>query len=83
VIDFDSNFRAVGWIFAFYRGIELSAVYKMEPDALEPHFGKWEAKLADDGKADINNPKIPAKFVCDHGTLVFGVRPQQGMPGKK
>jgi Restriction endonuclease PvuII len=73
------NFRQVGWIFAIYRGIELSAVYLLEPTQLEELFAKWEAKWHSDGRKDINNPKIPVAFVCDNGQLLHGVRPQAGL----
>ena len=74
-----ANFRAVGWIFAIYRGIELSAVYRLEPAQLEPYFSKWEAKWHESGGKDINNPKIPVAFICDNGALLHGIRPQAGL----
>lgn len=87
-IDFSSNFttnhhlnpiiinkyRKVGWLFAMYRGIELSAIYSMEPFLLEPLFRAWEAQWHARGK-DINNPKIPARFVIQHGVLIYGEQP--------
>jgi Restriction endonuclease PvuII len=77
------NFRAVGWIFAIYRGIELSAVYLVEPAKLEVLFSKWEAKWHASGGKDINNPKIPVAVVCDNGVLLHGIRPQAGLRGLK
>ena len=70
-----AKYRQVGWVFAMYRGIELACIHTMEPAKLEPIFAKWEQKWHDDGGKDINNPKIPAAFVLQEGTLVFGTIP--------
>jgi hypothetical protein len=32
---------------------------------------KWETKWHESGGKDINNPKIPVKFVVEHGELIF------------
>jgi Restriction endonuclease PvuII len=37
---------------------------------LEPYLSKWEAKWNLDGR-DINNPKIPLKFVLQSGRKIF------------
>jgi hypothetical protein len=43
----------------------------MKPANLEPYFAAWEAKWhASQGK-DINNPKIPVKFVRANGILIY------------
>ncbi len=43
----------------------------MTPADLEPYYQRWEEKWhADDGK-DINNPKIPLKFVEERGKLLY------------
>lgn len=65
-----AKYRKVGWIFAIYEGIELQAIYQMKPAELEPYFLKWERKWHDSGGRDINNPKIPVKFVMQHGKLI-------------
>ena len=39
-------------------------------DQLEPYFSDWEAKWIEREK-DLNNPKIPLKFVMEAGELVF------------
>jgi hypothetical protein len=65
------KYRAVDWIFAVYKGIELQAIYKLTPRDLEPYFSKWEAKWRESGGKDINNPKIPLKYVIERGTLVY------------
>lgn len=68
-----SKYRSVDWIFAVYEGIELKALYYMKPEGLEPYFSKWETKWYKDGKKDINNPKIPLKFVMDNATIYYSV----------
>lgn len=67
-----AKYRQVDWIFAIYRHIELQCVYRLTPADLEPHFKKWEDKWHADGGKDINNPKIPIKFVREVGKLVYG-----------
>ena len=66
-----AKYRQVDWIFAIYRHIELQYVYKLTPDDLEPYFQRWEKKWHADGDKDINNPKIPIKFVQQVGKLVY------------
>ncbi|MCB2262839.1 MAG: hypothetical protein LGR52_07875 [Candidatus Thiosymbion ectosymbiont of Robbea hypermnestra] len=34
-------------------------------------YAKWEKKWHDDGGKDINNPKIPLKYVVAHGNLIY------------
>lgn len=67
-----AKYRQVDWIFAIYRGIELACVYLLKPWQLEPWFAMQEAKWHADGGKDINNPKIPTGYVCEHGTLLHG-----------
>ncbi len=66
-----AKYRQVKWCFAIYEGIELQAVFVMEPGQLESYFTKWESKWHGDGGKDINNPKIPSAFVREHGLQVF------------
>jgi Restriction endonuclease PvuII len=66
-----AKYRKVDWVFAIYRHIELQCVYKLTPADLEPYFKKWEDKWHRDGGKDINNPKIPIKFVRSVGKLVY------------
>lgn len=66
-----AKYRLVHWLFAVYDGIELSSIHFMPAQNLEPLFTQWEKKWHDDGRKDINNPKIPMKFVLSHGELVF------------
>lgn len=66
-----AKYRLVVWFMAVYEGIELRAIYRMTPADLEPYFTKWERKWHDSGGKDINNPKIPLKFVMEHGELFY------------
>jgi hypothetical protein len=66
-----AKYRKVDWIFAVYEGIELQAIYHLKPAQLELYFSKWEEKWHADGGKDINNPKVPLKFVTEKGTLFF------------
>lgn len=67
-----SKYREVrAWYFSIYRGIELIKIYRMSPDSLEEEFfSPWESKWNRERK-DINNPKIPVKFVEAKGDLVY------------
>jgi hypothetical protein len=65
-----AKYRMVDWIFAVYRSIELDAVYYMPVQNLETFFAKWEIKWNTEQK-DINNPKIPLKFVIERGRKIF------------
>src|SRR5690606_22836970 len=65
------KYRKVDWIFAVYRGIEILEIYRLTPENLEPYYSKWEKKWHDDGEKDINNPKIPLKYVREVGELLF------------
>ncbi len=66
-----AKYRKVNWIFAIYEGIELVEIYEMTPKNLEPYYKKWEDKWVADGNKDINNPKIPLKFVRENGKLIY------------
>ncbi|NJL13691.1 MAG: helix-turn-helix domain-containing protein [Microscillaceae bacterium] len=65
------KYRKVNWIFAVYRGIEIVEIYKLIPEDLEPYYSKWESKWHRDGGKDINNPKIPLKYVREVGKLLY------------
>ena len=66
-----AKYRKVDWIFAIYRGIEILEIYKLTPSDIEPYYEKWETKWHNDGEKDINNPKIPLKYVREVGTLLY------------
>ena len=79
------KYRKVDWIFAVYKGIELLEIYKITHKDLEHYYQLWENKLntellEDKEKRDsqetidrihINNPKIPLKYVKEHGVLLY------------
>lgn len=65
------KYRKVDWIFAVYEGIELQAIYQLTPSDLEPYYSRWETKWHDSGGRDINNPKIPLKYVAENGKLLY------------
>jgi Restriction endonuclease PvuII len=65
------KYRQVDWIFAVYRGINLLSIYKLTPPALEYYYTQWEEKWHSKGGKDINNPKIPLKYVMKHGELLY------------
>lgn len=66
-----AKYRLVDWIFAIYEGIELISIYKLKPAHLEFYYNKWEEKWHADGGKDINNPKIPMKYVEEVGELIY------------
>lgn len=68
-----AKYRAVkAWYFSIYEGIELVEIYYMSPSQLEnDYFAPWERKWHESGRRDINNPKIPVKYVRSMGKLVF------------
>jgi hypothetical protein len=66
-----AKYRQVDWVFAIYEGIELQSIYLMKPAGLEFYFSKWQTKWHESGGKDINNPKIPVKFVIAGGKLIF------------
>lgn len=69
------KYREVPWVFAIYRNIELESIYVLQPDDLEAYYQKWEDKWYNDGGKDINNPKIPVKYVVENGILYYGTPP--------
>jgi transcriptional regulator with XRE-family HTH domain len=66
-----AKYRKVDWIFAVYAGIELIEIYQLKPKDLEYYYSKWEIKWKADGNKDINNPKIPLKYVKENGKLIY------------
>ncbi|HEJ9415054.1 TPA: restriction endonuclease [Proteus mirabilis] len=66
-----AKYRQVPWIFAIYRGIAIESIYRLEPKDLEFYYNKWERKWYSDGHKDINNPKIPVKYVIEHGIKIY------------
>jgi hypothetical protein len=66
-----AKYRQVDWIFAVYRGIELLEIYQLSPSELEAYYTKWERKWRDENGKDINNPKIPLRFVRENGRQLY------------
>lgn len=71
-----NKYRKVDWIFAIYKNIEIQAIYRLTPTELEHYYTLWESKWYNSGGKDINNPKIPLKYVVENGSLLFGSPPQ-------
>ena len=65
------KYRRVNWIFTIYRGIEIESIFLLTPQDLEPFLTRWDDKWHKDGGKDINNPKIPIKYVVEKGKLLY------------
>lgn len=65
------KYRQVDWIFAVYQGIELLEIHKLTPQHLKYYYNKWLLKLRTEDISHINNPKIPLRFVREHGKLIW------------
>lgn len=68
-----AKYKKVDWIFAVYEGIELLELYLLTPKDLSPYYVKWSEKWHAEGGKDINNPKIPLKFVRTNGRKLYPV----------
>jgi hypothetical protein len=64
------KYRKARWVFAIYEGIEMRRAFFVPTSKLEVYFLAWEDKWRDERK-DINNPKVPLKFVCENGECLF------------
>ncbi len=64
------KYKKVKWLFCVYAGIEIIEIFEVRPKALEPYFVSWEEKWKV-SKKDINNPKIPLKFVQKVGISIY------------
>lgn len=78
-----AKYRQVPWIFAVYRDIELQTVYLLKPADMELYFSLWESKWHADGGKDINNPKVPIKYVMATGTMIYGATPDLTIKRKR
>ena len=65
------KYKQVDWIFAVYEGIKLMEIYRVTPSDLNFYYSRWENKLIKEGITHINNPKIPLKYVEQHGTQIY------------
>jgi hypothetical protein len=71
------KYRQVDWIFAVYQGINLLHIYKLTRSDLEFFYKQWENKWHRRNGKDINNPKIPLKYVQEHGELLYSSETSQ------
>ena len=69
-----AKYREVDWIFAVYEGIKLRSIYVLAREDLEAYYTRWENKWHSEGGKDISNPKIPLKYVVEHGELIHETR---------
>lgn len=63
------KYKTVPWSIAIYDGICLKKIYIIGNEQLQPLFDKWEDELT--RKPSLNNPKIPLKFIEEHGILIY------------
>lgn len=63
------KYKTVPWSIAFYDGITLKKIYIVGSEQLEPLFAKWEKAL--EHRDSLNNPKIPLKYIEEHGILIY------------
>ena len=49
---------------------------------MEPFYQKWTEKWHADGGKDINNPKVPLKYVRAHGKILYRAEPEEGLEDK-
>lgn len=66
-----AKYRKVDWLFAPFLGINLQVIYQVKPDAMEHYYNIWETKWHKTGGKDINNPKVPLKYVMQHGKVIW------------
>lgn len=78
-----AKYRQVPWVFAIYRDIALETVYLLQPADLESYFAKWEQKWHTAGGKDINNPKIPVRYVVNNGQMIHGIAPNLSIKRNK
>lgn len=77
--------QTIMWIVAVFDGAEPEAIWEISAAALEPFFALWKSRLRelDDYERvmrdHLNNPKIPLKFIAEHGVQVWP--PQEADPG--
>ncbi len=64
------KYRQVDWFFVPFKGIEIQAIYRLTPEDMEYFYTEWESKWHEKEK-DLNNPKVPLKYVMEHGELVW------------
>lgn len=65
------KYQKVDWIFAVYEGIEIISIYQLTPSDLAPYYEKWGLQWHKRGGKDLNNPKIPLRYVEENGKLLY------------
>lgn len=63
------RYTQCNWAFSVYRQTDLESIYVMPSHALYSYFYKWDLDISR-GKF-LNNPKIPLRYVKEHGTEVY------------
>lgn len=76
-----AKYRQVDWVFGVYESIELKTIYVVKPTDLEVYFTAWETKW-NANKKDLNNPKIPVKYVIEKGICIYGQKPPPEKTGE-
>jgi hypothetical protein len=73
-----ARYRAVSlWVIGVFDRTLPEIIYEITPAALEPFFARWEQRLRENDPSGtdplnhINNPKIPLKFVAEHGVRIW------------
>lgn len=64
------KYKQIPWYFAVYHDIELQTVYRLEPEQLGPYVARWTEQY-NERQEELNNPKIPLKFVKSVGQIVW------------
>jgi hypothetical protein len=65
--------QSTGWVIGVFEGHHLKEVWQVASGAFEPQYRKWVELLRAKPGTDLNNPKIPFKFVKRVGQLVYSV----------
>ena len=67
--------KVKAWYVSLYENIVLKEIYRITPEELKPIFDLWEGRLQQPGATPINNPKIPLRYIIEHGTRVYPATP--------
>lgn len=69
------------WVVAVFNRTLPEVIYEITPQRLEPYFFAWEVRLrgndpdGTDPLNHINNPKVPLKFIAEHGIRIWPPEP--------
>lgn len=68
------RFNSVPWLFSIYSGTVLQEMYVLSPGQLTEWVNKQKNNLSlKVGQNSLNNPKIPIKYVREHGTKIYPI----------